>query len=131
MKTKRFLSFVLTIAVLTGLFIIPTSAVEEQEVETVEIEIFIENEDISEETRAKIIAYYSDPNHEDDGVATCGLTCTLFGHKLENSTVRSVTHKVRSTAPRCLEKTYDYDACTRCDYESSELLGSVYIYCCS
>ena len=131
MKTKRFLSLVLTLAVLTGLFIIPTSAVEVEKVETTEIEIFIENEEISEETRAKIIAYYSDPNHEDDGVATYGLTCTLFGHKLESTTVRSVTHKARATAPRCLEQTYDYDACTRCDYEVSTLLGSRYIYCCS
>ena len=131
MKTKRFLSLLLTLAVLTGLFVIPTSAVETEEVATTEIEIFIENEDISEETRAKIIAYYSDPNHEDDGVATCGLTCTLFGHKLESTTVRSVTHKASATAPRCLQKTYDYDACTRCDYEKSTLLGSIYIYCCS
>lgn len=131
MKTKRLLSLVLTLSVLTGLFLIPTSAVEVEKVETTEIEIFIENEEISEETRAKIIAYYSDPNHEDNGVATCGLTCTLFGHKLESTTVRSVTHKVSATAPRCLEKTYDYDACTRCDYEKSTLLGSSYIFCCS
>ena len=131
MKTKRFLSLLLTLAVLTGLFVIPTSAVETEEVATAEIEIFIENEDISEETKAKIIAYYSDPNHEDDGIATCGLTCTLFGHKLESTTVRSVTHKASATAPRCLEKIYDYDACTRCDYEKSTLLSSSYIYCCS
>lgn len=131
MKTKRFLSLLLTLAVLTGLCVIPTSAVETEEITTAEIEIFIENEDISEETRAKIIAYYSNPNHEDDGVATCGLTCTLFGHKLEGSTVRSVTHKARTTAPRCLEKTYYYQACTRCDYETSELLTSSYIFCCS
>ena len=131
MKTKRFLSLLLTLAVLTGLFVIPTSAVETEEVATAEIEIFIENEDISEETKAKIIAYYSDPNHEDDGIATCGLTCTLFGHKLESTTVRSVTHKASATAPRCLQKTYDYDACTRCDYEVSTLLTSTYIHCCS
>ena len=131
MKTKRFLSLVLTLAVLTGLFVIPTSAVETEEVTTAEIEIFIENEDISEETRAKIIAYYSDPNHEDDGIATCGLTCTLFGHKLENSTVKTITHKARSTAPRCLQRVYDFDSCTRCDYEVSTLLTSTYIHCCS
>ena len=131
MKTKRFLSLLLTLAVLTGLFVTPTSAVEVEDATTAEIEIFIENEEISEETKAKIIAYYSDPNHEDDGIATCGLTCNLFGHKLESTTVRSVTHKARATAPRCLEQTYDYDACTRCDYEKSTLLGSSYIYCCS
>ena len=72
MKTKRFLSLLLTLAVLTGLCVYPTSAVETEEVATTEIEIFIENEDISEETRAKIIAYYSDPTHENDGIATCG-----------------------------------------------------------
>ena len=131
MKTKRFLSLLLTLTVLTGVFIIPTSAVEAVEPTTAEIEIFIENEDISEETKNKIIAYYSDPNHEDDGIATCGLTCTLFGHKLESTTLRTVTHKASATAPRCLEKTYDYVACTRCDYEKSTLLGSSYIFCCS
>lgn len=130
MKAKRFLSLVLTLTVLIGLFIIPTSATVEEPA-TEEIEIFIDNEDISEETRAKIIAYYSDPNHEDDGIATCGLTCTLFGHKLESSTVRTVTHKARTTSPRCLEKTYNFKSCTRCDYETSTLLSSRYITCCS
>ena len=28
-------------------------------------------------------------------------------------------------------KTYDYDACTRCDYETSDLIATEYIVCCS
>ena len=129
MKTKRFLSLLLALTVLLGLFVMPTSAAEENE--TTEIEIYIENENISEETRAKIIAYYSDPTHEDDHATTYGLTCTLLGHKLESTTLRTTTHKARATAPRCLQKTYDYDACTRCDYEVSTLLNTTYIHCCS
>lgn len=130
MKTKRILSLALTLIMILGIFVMPTSATAEEPA-TAEVEIIIENEDISEETRAKIIAYFSDPDREDDGAATYGLTCTLFGHKLESTTVRSVTHKVRTTAPRCLEKIYDYDGCTRCDYEDATLLGSSYIFCCS
>ena len=130
MKTNRLLSLVLALVITASLFAMPTHAAEDT---CADIEIVIENENISEETKAKIIAYYSDPdhNHEDDGAATYGLTCTLFGHKLETSTVKTTTHKARTTAPRCLQKTYQHDACTRCDYEFSTLVASQYIYCCA
>lgn len=109
--------------------VIPTNATETVFDENTEI--IIENENISEETKAKIIAYYtSEEDHKNDST-TYGLTCTLLGHKLETSVVSKITHKVRTTSPRCLEKTYDYEACTRCDYEQSTLGSSVYIVCCS
>ena len=96
-----------------------------------DIEIIIENESVSAETKTKIEKYYSTENHNDDGATTYGLTCTLLGHKIESSTVSVVSHKVSATAPRCLKKIYDYEACTRCDYESSDLITSSYIFCCS
>ena len=130
MKTKRILSFILALIVALSVLALPTAAAEKNAALT-EIEIYIENDDISEETRAKIIAYYSNPEQENGEAATYGLTCTLLGHKLEASTVETITHKARSTAPRCLLKTYDYECCTRCDYESSTLLTSKYIHCCS
>lgn len=129
MKTKRYLALILTLAVLLGVVIMPASASYEHS--EGEIEIFIENNDISDETKERLIAYYSTPEKEDDGVETCGLTCTLFGHKLEQSSTYTITHKARATAPRCLKKTYSYEACTRCDYEKSTLVSSTYIHCCS
>lgn len=128
MKIKRILSLTLTIALLLCIFIIPTNATETTVSENTVI--IIENESISEETKAKIIAYYSNDEAHRDNVTVYGLTCTLLGHKLEGTTVYKITHKARSSAPRCLKKTYDYETCTRCDYESSTLLTSTYIFCC-
>lgn len=128
MKINKLLSLILALATLICAVIIPANAAEADT--NNHIEIYIENENISEETKEKIFAFYTNGGEEKEGVATYGLTCTLFGHKLESTTVSTVTHKVRSTSPRCLEKVYDYEACTRCDYEDSTLLTSKYIVCC-
>lgn len=128
MKTKRFIALILTLVLFMSIFVIPSSA--SYTYETDEIEIFIENDKLSEEMKEKIIAYYLDDNHDDD-TTTYGLTCTLFGHKIETTRTAVVTHKVSATAPRCLKKTYDHNACTRCDYQTSTLLASVYIHCCA
>lgn len=128
MKTKRILALILCVAMLFCAFVMPTNATETAvDEDTV---IIIENENISEETKAKIIAYYTNGEDHNNDSATYGLTCTLLGHKLESSRVYKITHKARTTSPRCLKKTYDYDTCTRCDYENSTLLTSIYIVCC-
>lgn len=128
MKTKKILSLIIAFAMLGCMFIMPTNAAETKAHE--HIEITIENENISKETRAKIIDFYTNGGEEKEGTSTYGITCTLFGHKLESSTVTATTHKVRSTSPRCLKKTYLYESCTRCDYEESTLASQVYIVCC-
>ena len=128
MKTKKLLSFILAISMISCIFIMPADAAE-AEVEE-HIEIFIENENISEETKEKIIAFYTNGGEEQEGIATYGLTCTLLGHKLETTKVSKITHEVRATSPRCLKKTYDYSTCTRCDYEESVLVSNQYIACC-
>ena len=129
MKIKSLFALMMAISLLVSAFVVPTSAKTNET--NSDVEIIIENENISAETKTKIEKYYSTENHNDDGATTYGLTCTLLGHKLESSTVVVVTHKVRSTQPRCLQKTYDYDACTRCDYEYSKVISSEYIICCS
>lgn len=128
MKTKKLLSLILTLATLLCTVIIPANATEANINE--HIEIIIENENISEETKEKIIVFYSNGGDEQNGIATYGLTCTLFGHELESSAVTTITHKVRTTAPRCLKKIYNYESCTRCDYENSTLKSQMYISCC-
>lgn len=128
MKHTKLFTLMLALSLIFCSLSISVSATDE--IHSDDIEIYIVNKDVSEETKEKIIAYYTNGG-EDDGVAICGLTCTLFGHKLETTTIKTITHKVRATAPRCLQRYYDYEACTRCDYESSTLLSKSYIYCCS
>ena len=128
MKTKKILSLILAFSMFACIFIMPANAAEAEAEE--HIEIIIENENISEETKEKIIAFYTNGGEEKEGASTYGLTCTLLGHKLETSTVAKITHKVRTSSPRCLKKTYNYEACTRCDYENSTLITSTYIVCC-
>lgn len=126
---KRFLSVLLMLCLISSISVIPASAEETATYEN--IEIIIINEDISNETKEKIIAFYSNPESQDNTPVTFGLTCTLFGHKLETSYVNSITHKARATAPRCLQQKYEYSACTRCDYETSTIISSSYIHCCA
>lgn len=129
MKIKSLFATMLAISLLVSAVAIPVSAKTDET--NSDIEIIIENENISAETKAKIEKYYSTENHNDDGATIYGLTCTLLGHKLETSIVSVVTHKVRASQPRCLEKIYDYAACTRCDYETSEIISTTNIVCCS
>ncbi len=89
---------------------------------------FIFDANTSEDFRNKAISHYF--NHNNDGAAAYGLTCTLFGHKIESSVVSVVTHKVRATDPKCLRETYNAETCSRCDYTNSTLLSSSYITCC-
>ena len=89
---------------------------------------FVFDANTSEEFREKAITYYF--NHDDSDTTPYGLTCTLFGHKLESSVITATTHKVRTTAPRCLQETYNVETCSRCDYTNSTLLDASYISCC-
>ena len=129
MKIKSLFAILLALTLFISTFVIPTSAKESTENNTT-VEIIINNE-VSTETQEKIKRYFASGEPSNDGDSTYGITCTLLGHKLENSIVDVISHKVRSTAPRCLEKTYAYEACTRCDYETSELVKTSYIFCCS
>ncbi len=95
---------------------------------TVNETTFIFDADTSEDFRNKAIANYFNP--ENDGADAYGLTCTLFGHKLESSYVSAITHKVRATDPRCLRETFNMEVCTRCDYTNPILIDSTYITCC-
>lgn len=127
---KRIFAILLILTLLTCTFALPVSAKNTTN-ENTEIEIIIHDE-VSKETREKIEKHFVDgtPTETNDN-STYGLTCTLLGHKLESCSVSTITHKVRATSPRCVEKTYLYEACTRCDYENSMLMSTEYIVCCS
>ncbi len=90
---------------------------------------YIFDADISDDLIDRYI-YAIEAEHDCDDTAAYGLMCTLFGHKLESSTAHTITHNARTSAPRCLKRTYYVEACTRCDYTSQTLLDSTYISCC-
>jgi hypothetical protein len=87
------------------------------------VEYYLTNEDTDVYTQTQNLKI-------GDSVTVYGITCTLLGRKLENSTVDVITHKVRTSSPRCVCKTYLYQACTRCDYETSDLMATEDIVCC-
>ena len=89
---------------------------------------FVFDMNTTEDFRNEFIAHYLGEN--DDDSTTYGLMCTLFGHKLESSVITVITHKAKSTSPRCLRERYDTEACTRCDYTYAELISETYIFCC-
>jgi len=127
MKIKNLFAILLALTLLASTFVLPTSAKERT---NNNFEIIIIDE-VSEETKAKIEKHFENGEpYNDNRVTTYGLTCTLFGHKLESTAVTTTTHKVSATSPRCLKRTYKYDACTRCDYENSTLIGQEFIICC-
>lgn len=129
---KRIISLIMAIV---SLFCVMSVSVVAQGVDdgTVTVTVneteFVFDADTTEDFREKFIENYF--NGSDDGATAYGLTCTLFGHKIETTTVTAVTHKVRTTSPRCLSEIYDVDNCTRCDYTKSTKIDAVYIVCCA
>lgn len=121
---KKLIAILLSAMFITGAMSVTVNAADSFDAPHVE---FIFEEGTPVEIQERIIA---DLTGEDDGAAAYGLTCTLFGHKLETGTTTTVTHKVNSTSPRCLQKTYSYEICSRCDYSEYTLLSSKYISCC-
>lgn len=130
MKIKSLFASLLVLTLLICTCILPTSAKETTENKT-NVEIIINNE-VSAETKQKIENYFANGEPAtDDAATTYGITCTLLGHKITSTSVDVITHKIRTTSPRCVRKTYNYEECSRCDYETSDLIATVYIVCCS
>lgn len=128
---KKILAFILAMASVFSLMTFTASAEEAAEDTVVIVRGNVEyifDASASEDLRESFIADCE--NEHDDGVETCGVLCTLFGHKLETSTPSTITHNARTTAPRCLRRVYSVESCTRCDYSSKTLKSSTYISCC-
>ncbi|MBR4858839.1 MAG: hypothetical protein IKU08_06600 [Clostridia bacterium] len=121
---KKLIAILLSAMFIIGAMSVTVNATDSFETPHIE---FIFEDGTSLEIQNRIIA---DLTGENDGAAAYGLTCTLFGHKLDTGTTSAITHNASSTAPRCLQKTYSYEICTRCDYSEYTLLSSKYIYCC-
>ena len=121
---KKLIAVLLSAMFIIGAMSVTVNATDSFEAPHIE---FIFEEGTSLEIQNRIIA---DLTGENDGTATYGLTCTLFGHKLDTGVTTTITHNAKTTSPRCLQKTYSYEICTRCDYSEYTLLDSTYISCC-
>lgn len=128
---KRIIALIMAVVSVFSVMTFTASAHETEE-ETVSITVgnteFIFPANTSEEFRQKAIAAHLNP--EDDGAQTYGVICDLLGHDLISEEVISIIHNARTSAPRCLERTYQDDVCKRCDYVNRTLLSNGYIYCC-
>ena len=90
--------------------------------------ITIESENITFDQAKQIadtIAYGNESS------TTYGILC-IFGHKLSTTYAVETTHKEYSSAPRCVERTYEVTYCTRssCDHSEATLISSIRVSCC-
>ncbi len=56
--------------------------------------------------------------------------CWLLGHEYISDAVSVITHGVRDTNPRCIERFYEITTCANCNYYDEELLSTIYVDCC-
>lgn len=89
--------------------------------------IFDETTPFSAEQRANIADKLV--NNIDDN-ATYGLWCTLFGHDYVEDDVKTITHCVSDTQPRCLEEHFEIGECSRCGDTYANRIAYSYITCC-
>lgn len=128
---KKFIALILAVASVFSLVTFYASAEGETENSVVvsngDVD-FVFEAGVSEDHIHSFVQSFE--THDGEDAATYGLICTLFGHKIESSTAYTVTHKASATDPRCLQRYYSVETCTRCDYTSKTLLDSFYISCC-
>lgn len=130
-KTIRVLAFLLVI--MTALSVVASATSENTatytyETEDTEYTVIFSDSSVPQEKQEAIAQKLI--GIDDSSAQTYGLGCTLFGHDYLYDTVHVVTHKVRSSAPRCKQDTYHVTSCEDCDYFEEELVAITYIYCC-
>ena len=65
----------------------------------------------------------------DDG-ASAYAWCWLTGHNIVNERVITIEHKVYAESPRCVERIYSVETCTKCDHLEETLVSTACIICC-
>ena len=125
------ITVILVFCLLLMVMVIPVNATESQgntyTVQNATVKFEANSKFTAEEQRhiAEMLIYGNDE------ISTCGLSCFLFGHNYQTETITLVTHRARTTAPRCLEEEYEIRTCSKCGDTQKTLLSSGYINCCS
>lgn len=129
---KRFITVCLAIIVAISMTLVSsatTSTGTTIEVDGVSV-IFNADSSFSAEEQQLIAEKVVFNNAENETASTYNLMCTLFGHKTTTETITVIEHCVRDSLPRCRKSLQDVTGCTRCDYVTTEVVSSTYIYCC-
>jgi len=127
---KKALLFLLTVVMCITLCV-GTSAEESTENVIVidDVEVIFDSASTLTMTEKQAIAAYLVYGGSD--VQTYNLLCTLFGHQNTTEYVTTISHCASATAPRCLQKVWEVNTCTRCDSSvESRVIGEQYISCC-
>ena len=127
---KKALSFVLAAVMCITLCI---GAFAEESSENIiiidNVEVVFDSASTLSTTQKQVVAAYL--VYGDSGVQPYNLLCTLFGHQNTTEYVTTITHCASATAPRCLEKVWEVNTCTRCDSSvESTVISKQYISCC-
>ena len=94
-----------------------------------DLEICVESDEAITEDEAYNIALASIGSGEQGNDK--GIWCTINGHTMHSSSATVTTHKVYSSAPRCVRSVYLVNTCSVCGYSESTLVYSLRIHCCS
>jgi len=65
----------------------------------------------------------------DDGASTYAW-CWLTGHDYVYESITVIEHKVRALSPRCMERNYSVETCSKCDHIEETLISESLIACC-
>lgn len=129
---KRFITILVAIVMIASMVLI-TSATSSSGT-TIERDgvtvVFESDSTFSIDKKNEIVDYIITDNIQDTSVTTYNLLCTLFGHKTTTESITVYEHCVRDAQPRCIRSLQDVTGCTRCDYVTTEVITSSYVYCC-
>ncbi len=126
---KKVISFVMAVCLMFSVAVIASATSGNENIFYYgETEITVEGNDLTYEEMKEIADFVAGVDNSEH-VAPVGLLCSIFGHKITESTVIEITHNVYSTAPRCVEKQYMVKSCSRCDYIVKTLLNSYRVNC--
>ena len=130
---KRIAKRLMIVVMVSILIVCATSGVSASEatgniyqIENVTI-IFDADSNLTREQQESIAQFLVNPEY---GVSQANLICNLFGHKNTQEGVSTITHKVSTTDPRCLQELFTITTCSRCNEATVERDAAIYISCC-
>ena len=129
---KKIISVFLCCVILLSsacVFASATNDVYTYEIDGIEYTVQITDDNINENKKQSIANALV--NAEVSEAVPANIWCDIFGHDYKYTTASVVSHKVRTSAPRCKVDYYNVTYCEDCDYTQQTYTGTEYINCCS
>ena len=127
---KKIISTILLITVIAVFFASYISGTDSSMIYTYtdgDIEIIIEHSGLTDEQLDSIVSLFIE--NDSNSVASMGLMCTLFGHKMDYVVTTVIEHNYYSTAPHCRKAVYEVGECTRCGTTETTLIQETPLSC--